>query len=1309
LEGRFRVEAELARGGMGAVFSAIDESTGQRVALKRLAEDLPARASALFEREFYVLSSLKHPRIIEVYDYGVDASGPYYTMELLDGSDLRELAPVAPALACRYLRDVASSLALLHARRLLHRDVSPRNVRTLSSGGCKLIDFGALTSFGTSEDLVGTPPAIAPEALYGEPMDQRADLFSLGALAYYLLTGRHAYHARKVSDLAEAWREEVLPPSHYAEGVPEELDRLVLALLRLDPLARPATASEVIDRLQVVGGLEPDRDEQAARAYFVGAALVERDRELDRVARRLAQAREGRGSSVYVDANPGAGKTRFLGEVALKAQLAGTCVLRVDAAGHSGAFSTARALIHRLARLSPKVVEELVAPHAGLKPQIVEECLQEVARRAPLLIAVDNVDRADRESVALLLTLARGARTQRVLVLTTAASRPTNELSPAVRALRDAGTAIRLREITSDGVKEIVRAAFGDAPHTRRTAMRVFTAAEGNPGRCMRLLQSFVDDGLIRYQDGAWNLPLEIPPERLVRPEIAATNKLRGCSEDARRAATILAVVGETTPLEWFVAFDGATRSSRDVIAAFEELLEAEIVVEGAEGYSFSASMYGTAAFDEADDDAIHALHVRIGETLLAEASTPTARIIAGLHFIRGGRELDGADVIAAAAADVLDRDAEPARTIAKVCDAVDAALGVYRRHGKGNLTLLRVLVPLVVASYEVGPKFVHRYGEETVTRLERALGLRHADGSSAVHDLASLVATLRAAPVLDEGETKPAEAEVVVLVGWLISAVITLVALASTVIDHAAEERFAEALRPFTAFGPAHPASCAYEFCRLIVTMTEDGFAESHAGWLSLLSRLDEVPLPPRLAQRLRRGAHCALGVLECQRDDSMALARVQILEALPGPQNAAYANQLRFLYHGFRGEIEIAQRWRERVEEYAVQYGSAWQVEIWSTSTAGAFYFNTHDVAGNKRSLEQLERLKKNAPSLELYHERALGAHYLLTGSYEKSIEVYQRSLARSGPRERVGWAAVRGGLACAYNELERHDIARTLCEETLALGSDDWDFTAMTLGPRIELCRALAGLGERTLAKAKLTELMEQYAPNENPATMTTIHRTFAEVALAEDDVPAFEAHLSAMRRWVMPTKNPALIAQCDQLKNVRGAAGGWGVAQPRPGVFAMNAPTFIQSVFASCDGEGARKQRALELAAGQIGAREAWLFTIDSGEKLIVAGRLGVAEPPDDLLPLVKGLFDKAEDHAEETVFVESLAAMDSSPLAVSPYRLLPLTVSRGDRRLLVGTIALPMEGAARPVSHDLLQDIANQLFQAGDVATVRTFH
>src|SRR5262249_2552198 len=159
------------------------EASGRIVAFKQLSSALLGKKrrtiEALFEREYHTLVRLKHPRIIEVYDYGLTDAGPYYTMELLDGQDLQQLAPLPYKDVCRHLRDVASSLALIHAHRLLHRDVSPRNVRLTQDGRAKLIDFGALTAFGPATEVVGTPLCMAPEILRRMTLDQRTDLYAL--------------------------------------------------------------------------------------------------------------------------------------------------------------------------------------------------------------------------------------------------------------------------------------------------------------------------------------------------------------------------------------------------------------------------------------------------------------------------------------------------------------------------------------------------------------------------------------------------------------------------------------------------------------------------------------------------------------------------------------------------------------------------------------------------------------------------------------------------------------------------------------------------------------------------------------------------------------------------------------------------------------------------------------------------------------------------------------------------------------------------------------------------------------------------
>jgi serine/threonine-protein kinase len=217
---RYRLDTVLGRGGMAVVYRAVDQVSDRVVALKLLEAKGTAEAS-LFEQEYRTLASLVHPRVIDVFDFGIAEDGsPYYTMELLDGQDLKALSPLPWQALCAYLRDIAASLLLLHARRLVHRDVSPRNVRLDASGRAKLLDFGALASFGIASDMVGTPACTAPEVLRQEPLDQRTDLFSLGVLAYLALTNRRPYAISNFHDAESAWATAPVPLTQFVPNIP---------------------------------------------------------------------------------------------------------------------------------------------------------------------------------------------------------------------------------------------------------------------------------------------------------------------------------------------------------------------------------------------------------------------------------------------------------------------------------------------------------------------------------------------------------------------------------------------------------------------------------------------------------------------------------------------------------------------------------------------------------------------------------------------------------------------------------------------------------------------------------------------------------------------------------------------------------------------------------------------------------------------------------------------------------------------------------------------------------------------------------
>jgi serine/threonine-protein kinase len=254
---------------MATVYEVVDRSTQRHLALKRLHPTPDSkrqrRLLELFEHEFLTLSQIAHPHVVEAYDYGVDQEGAYYTMELLDGGELQGRAPLSAAEVCRIGRDVCSALSLLHSRRLVYRDLNPRNVHCSRDGSAKLIDFGATVSMGPSPQVVGTPAYCAPEAIDLQPLDARTDLYSVGATLYYALTGRHARPARSFAQLRDFLDNPPAAPSDLVPDVPAALDALIMELLHVDPAVRPANAAEVMEQLAAIQGLPVGNSSRSSR------------------------------------------------------------------------------------------------------------------------------------------------------------------------------------------------------------------------------------------------------------------------------------------------------------------------------------------------------------------------------------------------------------------------------------------------------------------------------------------------------------------------------------------------------------------------------------------------------------------------------------------------------------------------------------------------------------------------------------------------------------------------------------------------------------------------------------------------------------------------------------------------------------------------------------------------------------------------------------------------------------------------------------------------------------------------------------
>jgi hypothetical protein len=1349
---RFQVVRTLGAGGMATVFEVFDRSTGKRLALKRLHanadEKRRRRVLELFEREFYTLSQIKHPRVVEAYDYGVDDQGAYYTMELLEGDELQGLAPLPVAVVCRIGREVCSALSLLHSRRLVYRDLNPRNVHCMRDGSTKLIDFGATTNMGPSRQVVGTPAYCAPEALDLQPLDARTDLYSVGATLYFALTGRHAYPAKTFAQLRDFWAVRPPRPSELVADVPPALDSLLMDLLAFDPTARPANAAEVMEQLAAIEGRPSDEQQQVTQAYLSTPNLIGRDAALARVRAKLLRTLRGYGSALVFEGGSGVGRTRLLAACLLEAKLLGTLVLRADATDAVDDYGVARALGLGLCEAAPELADRCAEPKLSLLGHVLPELLHDkpeiqlqafddpnrqraqvlsalrewflaVARERPLMLAIDDLHEVDEPSAALLALCAHEAPKNPLAVIVTCEAEAPARAPSALKLFEAAAASVQLSNLSARHTEGLLRSVFGDVPHIQAVAHKLHQISQGNPRDTLQLAQYLVDRNVARYRSGAWTLPPSFDEGDLPANMAQALRvQIEILGSRARELACLVSLAADRE-----LAFDECAAvypdvPPKEVHDSLDELVAAQVLERTADSYAVSHRGISTALQQNLGETDRRRLHRALAELFARRGHEEFRR---ALHLFRAGEAAEGLDVLVPYALhSQATTDNQPLEYLKLVESMPDNWFEVYARAialcdelsrpvaqafalrnrlaGLVNVMgapstlshpqLLALLQQLARDSGLDDYAALEQTGEQS-SRLQRALGLaraRHAASNEQARGLEPLLALKH-----------------------LVRSQIACVGMAAVALDY----EFWSQLPSLAPFAPLSPAVALMD---LLVDGVGSRLAGRHERACTLYTQVIERTDQPDHAglddsnwRFLRYGVMCALGIMEAGMGMPSCLHWADQVETEPLHQVNAY--QIRILHQLWQGRVRDADRLRERVELLRLESSPRQLADGLHLLMQIVAHALSDDLTRVKHTLDEIRTFAQRHPSWNHVVQYAAGEYQRIRGDHASAALQLKAALAEIGAGTHQIWPFAAGAYVNALCLLGRVGEAAQFAEQALR-AAEQAELGYMTHYIRMPQAQALAQLQDferaAVIAESVIQQLRELGCEG---LSLILAYETRIRVAIGAKDSPAYETYARLCADQCRAAGSRVLGAKYERLVRAATSAAVHVPDAAPDHVLATLTGTQLTSVLVGCNKPSERAERALQLLLRRSGTTAGFLFLIgDHGPELVA--QAGPNEPPLGLPSLVSEFIDRElQDRELNTRSLEAEETSASNSIGPTEdrdthHQLVLLSHQMSEGFAVTGVAALVIEpGATFVHPGSLASHLSRLTFDAGDVTPI----
>lgn len=1151
LNERYRLDAELGRGGMGVVFRAYDLLLDRQVAVKLLsASRLGTTGRARLLQEARAVARLKHPNIISVYDAGRFNEFSYVVMELLEGASLFEQRPASLEESIAVIRQVCAALEHAHTNGIVHRDLKLENVIVAPDGKVTLTDFGLARSIASrvsmEETLVGTVFYLAPEQALGQPVDGRADLYALGVMLYELAAGRLPFTSDDpLAVISQHLHAPVVPPSTHNSAIPAALDALILELMSKQPEERPASAREVLaalDRLdEPLLALPPAVPDFVPIARLARGRPVGREREFAEVKAlwKLASSAPGEMPVLLVTGESGAGKTPFIRDIKALAEVSGGKVLKGDCypEGSAPYAPVAQMIQTVLPATQPLLIKDeperelafapaspagqLLAEQAeqapeleGLPAQLLNEIVSLVpdlhahyphlhaghpldaqteqlrlfenlvtlfgalAKKAPLLLVVEDVQWADGGTLYLLRHLARRTRALKLklLIVMTYRDYDLEEVCCLSSVLFDLNRErlaahVKLAPFTREQTGELLAAMFQE-PVEPEFLEGIYRVTEGNLFFVEEICKALIESGRLYREEGRWRRPkldqIQIP-QSIQATIQARVSKLPGEVQDVLRLA---AIIGREFDFE--VLQKASELDEEALIEALETAERVQLVEEmkakpRGDGlavgvtFSFAHALIVTTLRESLSGMRRRRMHRRVAHTLEAVRQDEDAYLESlAYHYEQAG-------------------DAQRARQY--YLRAGERALTVYANEMAENYTraALELAVPgaerAILLSRLGEALFRQSWYKQAIQAWQEAIQLYQDLGD---HDNLARIFARAARAAWYAGEA-----------GRGLELALEGLAAVQKIV------------------GGAEPAETAGMAALLHETARAYRFNEQHEQALPLCRQALEMAERLGLVE-VQAEALATLGIFFNQpaEERQAALTRaVELAESAGLYASAARAHLNLSGYLHEKGETVAAREHARRAKELARQMGiNAWEHDF--LGTEASFLLELGDFTGAEEAINRMRQLQSSLPHpgpAESFTE-FLWAHLLkYRGEWAEAIQVYQRALIEPELRPDMNLLfEINLAMAEAMLESGRLDEAQLALEEAMRLQSEQQDSHKAQAYPLFLLAMAYSQQGR--FAEAHHILSVSKQLACDDPAWMVTGFVTWAEARLA-----------SAEKRW------------------------------------------------------------------------------------------------------------------------------------------------------------------------------------------------